>query len=256
MAASLNDTALMATIRISYQPVVRLADLRTDYVEVLARAEDEDGLLTGPEAIVDAMTFGARSMRLTGFIMQAALREYVAYGFGRSDLGFAFNLPLDAMMEPGLVSRIDGIRARLNLPASNIRFELTERHPVHDLRAADAVIAALHEAHYGLALDDVTPEMVNLPALMGMKVNAIKLDRSVVTGGERVGFIREIVAGAKARGQAVIAEGIETDAILTEMRELGVSHGQGFLFSRPLLADGLQAFLTGEHPQEALAGVG
>ncbi len=254
MVTVLNDTALMATIRISYQPVVRLADLCTDYVEVLARAEDEDGLLSGPESIVDAMTFGARSMRLTGYIMQAALREYVAYGFGRNDLGFAFNLPLDAMMEPGLVSRIDGIRARLNLPANNIRFELTERHPVHDLRGADTVIAALHDAQYGLALDDVTPEMPNLPALMGMKVNAIKLDRSVVTAGDRVEFIREIVAGARARGQAVIAEGIETETLLAEMRALGVTHGQGFLFSRPLLADGLQDFLMRERPAQALAG--
>jgi EAL domain-containing protein (putative c-di-GMP-specific phosphodiesterase class I) len=241
------DQALEASIRIFYQPIIRLADSRLDHVEVLARAIDLDGTLSGPETIVDAMTDAERSMRLTTCIMQRTLAEYAAFGFVESDLTMAFNLPLDAMLHPGLVSRIEIIRAGSGLPARNIRFELTERHPVHDIARAWSVISRLRDAGYDLALDDVTPTMPNLPALLGMPIRAVKLDRGIVAdaAGASHDFIRAMVAITAANRQDVIAEGIETDKICEQMREYGVTHGQGFLFAHPLPAAGLRGFLRG-----------
>jgi len=241
----LPDLALMASIRVFYQPIIRLANLRPDYVEVLARAEAADGTLGGPESIVAAMTGAERSMCLTASIMQRTLEEYEAFNFGAADLGVAFNLPLDAMLHPELVERIETIRSGSRLPARNIRFELTERHPVHDLSGARSVIIALRNAGYGLALDDVTPNMPNLPALMDMPIRAIKLDRSLVTSTSTTDqeFARVMVAQAIINGQDIIAEGIETMEMRDDMRLLGATHGQGYLFSRPLPGAALQAFL-------------
>jgi EAL domain-containing protein (putative c-di-GMP-specific phosphodiesterase class I) len=244
------DQALEASIRIFYQPILRLADLRLDHVEVLARAVGIDGTLGGAEAIVDAMTSTERSMRLTTSIMQRTLTEYAAFGFAENDLSVAFNLPLDAMLHPGLVSRIETIRAGSGLSTRNIRFELTERHPVHDIASAWSVISRMRDAGYDLALDDVTPTMPNLPALLGMPIRAIKLDRSIVTSpaGSGRDFIRAMVAIAAANRQDVIAEGIETEKVHNEMRGHGVTHGQGYLFARPLPATALRHFLRdGNH---------
>jgi EAL domain-containing protein (putative c-di-GMP-specific phosphodiesterase class I) len=212
---------------------------------VLARAVDIDGTLGGPEAIVDAMTNAERSMRLTTCIMLRTFTEYAAYGFAENNLRVAFNLPLDAMLHPGLVSRIETIRAGAGLPAHNIRFELTERHPVRDIALTWSVISRMRDAGYDLALDDVTPTMPNLPALLGMPIRAIKLDRSIVinTAGSGRDFIRAMVAIAAANRQDVIAEGIETDKMRDEMREYGVTHGQGYLFARPLPSAALRGFL-------------
>jgi EAL domain-containing protein (putative c-di-GMP-specific phosphodiesterase class I) len=239
------DQALEASIRIFYQPIIRLADFRLDHVEVLARAVGIDGTLGGPGAIVDAMTDAERSMRLTTCIMQRALTEYAAFSFAEDDLSVAFNLPLDAMLHPGLVSRIETIRAGWGLSARNIRFELTERHPVCDIAGAWSVISRMRDAGYDLALDDVTPNMPNLAALLGMPIRAIKLDRSIVADTEGSGhdFIRAMVAIASANRQDVVAEGIETDEMRDEMREYGVTHGQGYLFARPLAAAALRGFL-------------
>jgi EAL domain-containing protein (putative c-di-GMP-specific phosphodiesterase class I) len=246
MQQSPADRALMASVRIFYQPVVRLADLRMDYVEVLARTAELDGTLGGPESIVDAMTGTERSLRLTTGIIQRTLDEYAAFGFAAHDLAIAFNLPLDAMLHPELVARIETLRAASGLPARNIHFELTERHPVRDLHAARTVITALRDAGYGLALDDITPGMPNLPELTAMPISAVKLDRSVVISGLAADqdFIRATVARAAASGQAVIAEGIETPGLCDTLRQLGVTHGQGYLFSRPLPADALHRFLA------------
>ncbi len=238
------DQALMASIRIFYQPVVRLADFRADYVEVLARTQTPEGVLCGAETVVDAMTSAERSLELTESIMRRTLAEYALFGFAAQNLPVAFNLPLDAMVHPDLLPRIEEIRTRANLPAQIIRFELTETHPVSDLEAARAIITSLRDAGYGLALDDITPGMTNLPLLMEMPIRAIKLDRSVVISTQKsdLRFVREMVARASASGQNIIAEGIESIAIRDAMREMGVTHGQGFLFSRPLSADALQDF--------------
>jgi EAL domain-containing protein (putative c-di-GMP-specific phosphodiesterase class I) len=240
----LSDRALIASLRICYQPIVRLADLRPSYVEVLTRAEAGDGTV-GSDAVIHAMNGAERSMHLTSCIMRRALAEYRTFHFGRCDLSIAFNLPLDAMLHPQLMAQIEAVRAPSALAAQNIRFELTEQQPVRDLQAAAAAITALRRARYGLALDDITPETPNLPALMAMPIRAVKLDRSVVvsTAGGDKDFIRDIVAQATANGQTVIAEGIETAELCERMRRLGVTHGQGFLFSHPLAAEELQTFL-------------
>jgi EAL domain-containing protein (putative c-di-GMP-specific phosphodiesterase class I) len=239
------DQTLETSIRIFYQPIVRLTDLRLDHVEVLARAVRIDGTLGGAEAVVDAMTNAERSMCLTTCIMQRAFTEYAAFSFAENDLRVAFNLPLDALLHPGLASRIETIRAGSGLSARNIRFELTERHPVRDIATAWSVISRMRDAGYDLALDDVTPGMPNLAALLGMPIRAIKLDRSIVANpaGSGQDFIRTMVAIASANRQDVIAEGIETKQMHDEMRGYGVTHGQGYLFARPLSAAALRRFL-------------
>ena len=200
---------------------------------------------SGPEAVIDAMNGAERSMHLTTCIIRRALAEYEAFRFGSCGLPIAFNLPLDAMLHPQLMARIEAVRAQSGMAAQNIRFELTEQQPVRDLEAAAGAITALRNAGYGLALDDITPETPNLPALMAMPIRAVKLDRSVVTStaGSDRDFIRATVAHATANRQTVIAEGIETAELSDRMHRLGVTHGQGFLFSHPLLAGDLQAFL-------------
>ena len=239
------DEALMAAIRISYQPIVRLADLRTAHVEVLARVMTADGTLDGPEAVLEAMDGTERSMRLTGSIMQRALAEYDALHFATHNLNLALNLPLDAMLHPGLMDIIERVRRASGVAVRNISFELTERHPVHDLSAARAAISDLSAAGYGLALDDITPQMTNLNALMAMPIRAIKLDRSVVVSARAPmrEFIRDVSARATANGQDIVAEGIETSAMGNQMRNLGVTHGQGFLFCPPLPAAALREYL-------------
>lgn len=249
MQGERDGLGLLASIRIAYQPVLRLRDLGLDYVEVLAREQTGDAGLAGPERLVAAMREPDGALQVTAAIMAAALAEYSAYGFGASLLGCAFNLPLNALLHPELLDRIEAMRRAAGLAPQALRFELTERHSVRNIGPARRAIVALRRAGYQLALDDITPGMYNLAALLRLPISAIKLDRSVVLGaGATAAFIATIVQRAAARHQEVIAEGIETAAQREAMRALGVSHGQGFLFAQPLSAAGLQALLRSPSP--------
>jgi EAL domain-containing protein (putative c-di-GMP-specific phosphodiesterase class I) len=217
--------------------------MRIESVEVLARAEAANGDIRGPETIVQAMTGTAESMALTGAILRHAITDLRGAGLGRSTVPFAFNLPLNAMLHPNLLGIIRAIRGA---SPQKICFELTERHPVKNIAEVEGVIATLREAGYLLALDDVTPAMTNLDALIKLPIHAIKLDASVVNADTQANnaFIRHLTNHAQTHNQQIIAEGIETPETLARMRGLNVTHAQGFLLSHPLPAAELVAFFN------------
>jgi len=241
------------SIRIRYQPIVRLADMRPSSVEILARAVAADGQIIGPEAIVNAMSTTERAMSLTSLIVQLTLTERDEGNFDDLGIAFAFNLPLDAMLHPELVPIVEQVRQNAGVRGETVRFELTESKPVTDLETAFDVITRLRNAGYRLALDDITPGTPNLDRLLELPFRAVKLDIGVVTSamdkdpaisGPAQKFISRITAHAAKTGRAVVAEGIESAATLEVMRDLGATHGQGYYFARPLPARALRPWLS------------
>jgi EAL domain-containing protein (putative c-di-GMP-specific phosphodiesterase class I) len=239
------------SIRIRYQPVIRLADMHPTTLEILARIQTPAGALVGPNAIIAAMTNGDYAMSLSGFIVDRALRERAEFHFDKLRLNFAFNLPLDAMLHPSLLDRIEELCAEQKIAARSLRFELTETKPVTDLPSISRVIHKLNESGHKIALDDITPFTHNLDALLTLPFCAMKLDRGVTRGAESThlptatrnqDFIKKIAAQNPRR--SIIAEGIETQTTLTLMQSLGATHGQGYLFARPLPAGALHPWLT------------
>lgn len=245
MPVNQSGSPLASTLRLRYQPIVRLEDGELSHVEVLARIMGRDGNLSGPESLVVAMENPELALSLTRAIMQRALSEYQEQDLSAHHLPLAFNLPLNVLVYPGILHRIDALREAHGLAAGLLRFELTETQPVHDIRLAVESITALGNAGYRLALDDIVPATPFLLALMNTSVEAVKLDRSVVVdrGPDAQDFIRKITCLAAGRLQDIVAEGIETVPQLARMRENGVTHGQGFLFSRPLAAEELTTWL-------------
>lgn len=232
-------------LRLRYQPIVRLDDGQLCHVEVLARSMGQNGHLIGPQGMVEAMGNPELALNLTRAIMEHALAEYQSQGLSAYQLPLAFNLPLNVLVYPGMPERIEALRNRHGLPAGLLRFELTETQPVQNLRLAEDSIAALRKAGYLLALDDVIPATPFLMALMNTPVDSVKLDRSVVIDGSSKSqdFIRKVTRLATDHRQNIVAEGIETKEQLSQMRAYGVTHGQGYLFSRPLAAEELTSWL-------------
>jgi len=242
-----------SAIRLRYQPIIRLADDRPTSVEMLARVQTETGALVGPQAIIAAMINGDHAMALSRLIVLRALRDRVEGGFDALGLAFAFNLPLDAMLHENLMPVLERLQDSTGITPKFLRFELTETQPVTDLPAISRVLKTLAGAGFSVALDDITPFTPNLRALLTLPFTAVKLDRSIVLGAlsrqavtaqRNRAFIERITAHAQKTGCAVIAEGIETTEARALMQSLGASHGQGYLFARPLPANALRPWLT------------
>lgn len=97
-------------------------------------------------------------------------------------------------------------------------------------------------------MDDFGTGYASLSYLQRFPATSLKLDRSFVQGMNEskkgVGLIRAIVTIAREFGMRVVAEGIETEAQLEQLRELGCEYGQGYLFARALTAEQAHGFIA------------
>ncbi|HEU5423659.1 MAG TPA: EAL domain-containing protein, partial [Nitrolancea sp.] len=139
-----------------------------------------------------------------------------------------------------------------------LRLELTESGVLAGSEAARTALRHLRRLGIPLYLDDFGTGYSSLTAVLGAAVDGLKIDHTLVRliDAEREGaLVRGTLALARSLGLAVVAEGIETPAQLTCLRELGCPNGQGFLFAPALEPGALEAlidagdFALGRHPR-------
>ncbi len=123
------------------------------------------------------------------------------------------------------------------LPLDRILLELSEHDPVEDYAALTAVLAPLRAAGLRLAIDDVGAGFSSLRHIVVTAPDVIKVDRSIVAGLDADPVLSKLVASlvefAHGCEVQVVAEGVETAAEHAVLRDLGVDHGQGWLYGRP-----------------------
>ena len=136
---------------------------------------------------------------------------------------------------------IDGVVKALNtseLKAESLKLEITENVLISNYAAANEVFTKLRSLGVQLEIDDFGSGYSALGYLQHFPISAIKIDKSFVDeiGKSRRGIelIRAIVSMARELGMEAIAEGIETDEQLDQLKALSCPLGQGFLLSKPL----------------------
>jgi EAL domain-containing protein (putative c-di-GMP-specific phosphodiesterase class I) len=115
--------------------------------------------------------------------------------------------------------------------------ELTEHAPVDDYAPLKESIERLRRSGVRIAVDDVGAGFASLRHVMRLMPDIVKLDLSLTRDVETDSTARELASAlvtfCKRIGATVVAEGIESHAVLTLLRGLGVRHGQGYYLGRP-----------------------
>ena len=110
-----------------------------------------------------------------------------------------------------------------------------------DVKAATVALRELRSLGLHLAVDDFGTGYSSLTYLKRFPVEAIKVDRSFVSGlgidPEDTTIVEAVVKLGHSLGLLVVAEGVETPLQLARLREIGCDHGQGYLFGRPRPAE-------------------
>ena len=116
-----------------------------------------------------------------------------------------------------------------------------------DPRRAVAVLASLRATGVGVSVDDFGTGNASIEYLAKLPATEIKIDRSFITDiledPRAEAIVRSTIDLARNLGLTVVAEGIETEAVLNHLISLGCDTGQGYLISRPQPADALTAML-------------
>ena len=237
-------------LRLVYQPRCLLESGRMVGAEALLRWQHPELGLLGPSHFILIAEASGLIRDIGQWVLATACREAAVLQGAGATLRIAVNLSALEFREPGLASKVQAHLERSGLAPSLLELEITESAFLDRSRGAvEADLNELVAVGIRIAIDDFGTGYSSLAYLSWLPVDIIKVDRGFVAvmleDHRNTAIVQSIVTLAQALGKTVVAEGIETAAQLTKLRELGCGEGQGFLLSRPLSMATLRARLAG-----------
>jgi diguanylate cyclase (GGDEF)-like protein/PAS domain S-box-containing protein len=224
-----------------YQPVVALSTGEITGLEALVRWQHPDRGLLDPSEFVSIAEDSGLIEPIGRWVQEAACRQTLAWHEQRPDarpLDISVNLSARQVAHRDLPSVVSEILDRTGLDPVHLRLEITESVLVEESATAISTLEALNETGVRLVLDDFGTGYSSLAYLNRFPFDALKIDRSFVEAlgveQERTAIIEAIIGMARALSLDVIAEGVENEVQLSELRRLNCDYGQGHLFSRAL----------------------
>jgi diguanylate cyclase (GGDEF)-like protein len=242
-----------------FQPKLDLHSKRVCGVEALLRwRHPEQGLLM-PLSFVPLIEQTALVDALTERVLELALRQMVRWREQGLELDMSVNLSARNLLDLGLPNRIQALLREHWVEPERLTVEVTESATMADPERAAEVLAALRERRVRVSIDDFGTGNASIAYLTQLPASEIKIDKAFITDlcedSRAEAIASSTVDLARHLGLHVVAEGIETPAVLERLIELGCDTGQGYLISRPLSGDALTAWLreTGRMRLELLA---
>lgn len=240
-----------------FQPKLRADTLAFEGVEALVRWQHPQRGLVGPGEFIEVAEKTGLMAPLGRRVLALAARQARAWADAGSPRGIAVNVSPSQFADPAFVEGVLALLAQEGTPPGLISIEITESMAMSDFELTAARLARLREAGVRVALDDFGIGFSNLSQLSRVPLDDLKIDRSLVAdigrSAKSEAIIRAIVAMTHALGFRTVAEGIETDAQLAFLREVGCTLVQGFRFARPMPAADLHAWQARHQPEPALA---
>ena len=174
------------------------------------------------------------------------------------ELLVAVNVSPVQFRSTGFVERVMAIVSQSGGDPKRLELEITEGVLIEDEREARAIIVALREAGFRIALDDFVTGYSSLNYLSNFPVDKIKIDRSFTqslgVAENSVAIVESVVKLGHAMGLMVTAEGVETPGQMSALADAGCNQLQGYLFSQAVPADQLAALMTLSAPDEVQQG--
>jgi diguanylate cyclase (GGDEF)-like protein len=228
-------------LELHYQPKVRLSDKTVVGVEALVRWQHPEHGLMSPDKFIPLAEHTGLIRPLTLQVLASALDQCAAWRANGLELGVAVNLSPRNVMDPDLPRQIKQLLEERGLPANLLELEITEDTIMSDPKRVRDVLMRLDAMGVWLAVDDFGTGYSSLPYLKQLPVTTLKVDRSFVMSMESdeddAVIVRSTIALGRNLGLRVMAEGVESESALNELRDLGCDYAQGFHLSRPLPAN-------------------
>ncbi len=230
-----------------YQPKLAVASGRITGVEVLLRWEHPTRGLVLPGRFMPQAEHTDLVTRITDFVLRSAVRQCVAWHDEGIRTGVAVNASARNLQDLRFPDRIRQLLAEHCLDPGWLELEITENAVMADEVRAASVLGHLRALGVRLSIDDFGTGYSSLATLRNLTLDAIKIDRSFVSGmAESAGdlsIVRSVIELGHNLGLGVIAEGVESVEVLDLLRELECDEFQGYLVTTPIDADAMGAWL-------------
>jgi diguanylate cyclase (GGDEF)-like protein len=242
-------------LELHYQPIFDVSSQQIVGFEALLRWRHPERGLVSPLEFIPLAEETGLIVPIGRWVLQEATRQAAEWQ-NRSPLGrlrMSVNVSVRQFQHPDLVGDVAEALQRSGLNASLLTLEITESLFAQDIEETTRKIDLLKAQGVRLALDDFGTGYSSLSYLRRFPIDTLKIDKSFIDGVTTSAEGRAVVAAITQLGQTlhleVVAEGLETAEQVEALRALGCPLGQGYHFSRPLVAgDAVKLLLTGQKP--------
>ncbi|QDK34597.1 putative bifunctional diguanylate cyclase/phosphodiesterase [Sphingomonas sp. IC081] len=234
----LHDALARGELELHYQPIVAAGSDAVSGAEALMRWNHPGKGVISPAQFIPIAEESPMICQIGEWALRQACQDAAQWP---GDLRVAVNVSPRQFTDTGFPAVVASALAASGLAAERLELEITEGVFLAEGADTDARFHTLKALGVRLALDDFGTGYSSLGYLRTAPFDKIKIDQSFVRGTAEAGtrnkaLISAIVAMAKAIGMETTAEGIETLDQLAMMRELGVSHVQGFVYAQAMPA--------------------
>jgi diguanylate cyclase (GGDEF)-like protein len=254
LAADLRRALERGELEVYFQPKVGLRDRRLVGVECLARWEHPVHGSVAPEDFVAVAEHTGQVGRLTEVVLREGLRRVRDWAEWGRPLSVAVNLSPRSLVDPSFPATVGELLDEYGVPPQRLTLEITEAGVVGDPDRPLPILYRLRDLGVRLSVDDFGAGYSSLAYLRRLPVHEVKVDRAFVQGmatdpGD-LAIVRAIVDLSRHFGLSVVAEGVESELTLGLLEDIGCDVGQGFLFSRPLPHERLDAWFSAQTEAE------
>ena len=247
----LRHAVLNNDFEVHYQPIVLLASGMCAGFESLIRWK-RNGVPVPPDQFIPLAEEVGLIEPIGTWVLRQACRTFADWQ-RRYPQGLDYitvNVSSRQLLQHNFLAVVERAVHDAGLKPCDLRLEITETALMENPKIAAGMLRELRDFGVKIYLDDFGTGYSSLSHLHKLPVDALKIDRSFVNSLLRSDrpIVESILALARTLNTSVVAEGIESDAQAMELERLGCTHAQGYLFSRPIPAEAVEAMLTQNQP--------
>ncbi|UKY50421.1 putative bifunctional diguanylate cyclase/phosphodiesterase [Streptomyces inhibens] len=254
LSSTLRPAVDRGEFTLEYQPLVGLGDGRAQGVEALVRWRHPQFGTLSPNRFIALAEENGAIVELGRWVLERACYQARAWQLahpGDEPLFVSVNVAVRQVWDSDLVADVAGILAETGLPPRLLQLELTESAVMGSAGRPLQALQALSDMGVRIAIDDFGTGYSNLAYLSRLPVSVLKLDGSFVRGFRSQEhpnpademIVEALVALAHRLGLTVTAECVESAEQAERLRRIGCDTGQGWLYSRPVAPDRVEALL-------------
>jgi diguanylate cyclase (GGDEF)-like protein len=233
---------------LAYQPTFDLNEMRPTGVEALIRWHSPSRGIVQPDDFIGLLEETGLIVEVGRWVLRCACAQVARWREDGHAIGVAVNVSARQLDNDEIVTDVRDALSQSGLDPGTLTIEITETTLMRNVEETARRLLAVKALGVRVAIDDFGTGYSSLAHLRQFPVDALKIDRSFITGlrnnDEGETLIHTLVQLGKALSIETIAEGIELPGELSLLREEQCDGGQGFLFARPLDVAGTEAFLT------------
>lgn len=240
--------------QVYYQPIYSTKEKRFNSAEALLRLKDDTYGFIPPDVFIPAAEKSGAIHRIGSYVLEEVCEFIASSDFPKLNIDYIeINLSVTQCMHQDLVSQVLDILDKYKVSPNRINLEITETATSHMHSVMLKNLHELTEAGITFSLDDFGTGYSNMQRVATLPLKIVKLDRTFVNHEDNAKLsivLENTVKMIKDMEMEIVAEGIETEQVLSRFADMQCEYIQGYYFSKPIPKNDFIVFIT-KHLRDA-----